>query len=449
MFRRNHSMRVYLITVLTVGICTTWLAGQTAIPSNAAPGAVAPPVVPAPAAAPEASSAPATAAEPAKPAVSGEAYPYLGTIKADDVYIRSGPGEIWYPSGKFEKGQEVMVEGEKFGWLKIAPTKQCFCFIAKEFVKVDPANASKIGQPQEKVPGEVIGNQVRVRAGSIRVPADKASEVLTKLNTGAAVQIIGQEGDFYKIIPPEGAYFWVLSQFVNRSGPVSTEAKAKLESEAGQAAASTPAAQEPIGEQNAGSAATPDADETAIQIGKDRQAYLDAANAYKKEVAKPIDQRNFAPIRERVKALVATTKSTSVKSSAEKLQIYLDNAEMASSLIQKSKAADAQLNATVATIDKDLAELAASFQPLKKEKVLVQGTISESAVFTTPGKDQRFLVLDDQQQIIYYAVSASDSINLKDWVNKRVSMQGFDQYDAFGRVRIIFVDAIEDLSKPK
>src|SRR3954464_15320719 len=58
----------------------------------------------------------------------------LAVINADGVYVRSGPGDNYYPTTKLNKDMPVTVVGEKFDWLKIAPPKGSFCYVAKAFI---------------------------------------------------------------------------------------------------------------------------------------------------------------------------------------------------------------------------------------------------------------------------------------------------------------------------
>ena len=66
---------------------------------------------------------------------------YIGEISGDDVYIRSGPAQVYYPVGKLNKSTRVIVHKEMFGWAQIEPTPQCFAYIAKEFVLLTPKTA--------------------------------------------------------------------------------------------------------------------------------------------------------------------------------------------------------------------------------------------------------------------------------------------------------------------
>ena len=85
--------------------------------------------------------------------------------------------------------------------------------------------------------------------------------------------------------------------------------------------------------------------------------------------------------------------------------------------------------------------------PLKNpDGIVVKGMLEKSAVFTAENKNQRFLVLDDDNRISYYAVSAIQGLDLSHYVGKKVSMLGQAQYDTVTRIRILRVTNIVEQS---
>jgi uncharacterized protein YgiM (DUF1202 family) len=186
---------------------------QPAAPAPAAPAAEAKPVTPAPAApAPEAQpvTPPAAQPQPASPAVTEEAkaakpqFPYVAEIIGTEVFVRSGPGTAYYHCGKLNAPQRVTVVGFTHNnWFQILPPPGSFSWISKTYVEIDKTNPKK---------GTVTGDAVRIWAGSDFVEPMRSSSLQTKLNKGAAVEIVGElevEGDYYKITPPSDAYLWI------------------------------------------------------------------------------------------------------------------------------------------------------------------------------------------------------------------------------------------------
>lgn len=52
--------------------------------------------------------------------------PYIGVVTGDDVYVRSGAAESYYPYAKVHRGDLVRVTGEKFNWSRIVAVGPVF-----------------------------------------------------------------------------------------------------------------------------------------------------------------------------------------------------------------------------------------------------------------------------------------------------------------------------------
>jgi len=139
-----------------------------------------------------------------QPDVANSRVQAVGEINSNAVYVRSGPGENYYPTMKMDKGQQVTVVGIKFDWLKIQPPKDSFCYVSQAFVE-------KFGDGTR---GKVTNKDaLNVRAGSAL--NDIKAIVLTQLHEGDEVQITGTKDEYYTIKPPAGAYLYVKKDFVN------------------------------------------------------------------------------------------------------------------------------------------------------------------------------------------------------------------------------------------
>ncbi len=155
------------------------------------------------------------------------AFPFLAEITGDDVYVRSGPGTQYYNCGKARKDEKVKVVGNKFSWLQIVAPAGSYSWISKQYVQIDPQN---------KTSGTVIGDAVRVYAGSDEVQPMHSTSMQVKLNKGDKVTIVGEEKDGYcKIAPPEGAYLWVSSQHAKPLGTLMAPAQTPTRPDLGDA----------------------------------------------------------------------------------------------------------------------------------------------------------------------------------------------------------------------
>ncbi len=142
-------------------------------------------------------------------------FPYTGYINAADVYLRSGPGENYYPVSKLDRGQAVEVyRHDPGGWYAIRPTEDCFSWVSAEFI-----------EPGEDNMATVKGDRVVARVGStfsdvrdviqVRLDQGEMVEILEakRFNSGPAAQT------WYKIAPPAGEFRWISGKFVDRELP--------------------------------------------------------------------------------------------------------------------------------------------------------------------------------------------------------------------------------------
>jgi flagellin-like hook-associated protein FlgL len=155
-----------------------------------------------------ASAQDAATPSPAAPEVENSKYQFVGQVNANAVFIRSGASENDYPTLKLDRGQRVTVVGMKFEWLKILPPEGSFCYVAKAYV--DRRGDGTVGR---------VNNTLNVRIGSAL--NEMKTKVPMKLEPGVDVQILGERDEYYKIVPPEGVYFYVSKRFVDPVEPVS------------------------------------------------------------------------------------------------------------------------------------------------------------------------------------------------------------------------------------
>jgi hypothetical protein len=152
---------------------------------------------------------PAAEQEPSAPEAAATRSPgkQTGVITGDRVNVRSGSDQNYYPITQLNAGDQVTIVGEDHGWLEILPPKGTYSLIEKTYVTADPG-ATK---------GEV-NETVWVKAGGDMSTRRYAKQV--RLGRGAEVTLLGEteDGDFYKISPPNGATLWVSGDFVDLGG---------------------------------------------------------------------------------------------------------------------------------------------------------------------------------------------------------------------------------------
>lgn len=139
-------------------------------------------------------------------------FPYTAFVAADEVNVRSGPGENYYPVLKLERGAKVEVyRHDPGGWYAIRPPEGSFSWVAAELIK-----------PGDRNIGVVNDDRVVARVGSlfsdvrdvIQIRLDRGEEIqileAKRFNNGPAAQT------WYKIAPPAGEFRWIAGKFVDR-----------------------------------------------------------------------------------------------------------------------------------------------------------------------------------------------------------------------------------------
>jgi hypothetical protein len=152
-----------------------------------------------------------------RPAVAQQAFPYKAYIAVNETYVRSGPGESYYPTGKLNAGAQVEVyRHDPGGWYAIRPPEGSFSWIGGRHVK-----------PTGDGLAEVTGERVAVRVGTELT--DRRDVVQVRVKRGEVVELKGaptpvsgrRDATWCKIAPPSGEFRFVHGSDVDLS-PAST-----------------------------------------------------------------------------------------------------------------------------------------------------------------------------------------------------------------------------------
>lgn len=138
----------------------------------------------------------------AVPEVENSKFQFVGEVNTNGIPVRSGPSNNFYSTMKLDRNQLVTVVGMKYDWLKIVPPKGSFSYVPQAYI-TRRGEGGKVGR---------VTSTLNVRAGS-SVNAMKTT-VQMKLEEGKDVEIIEAQDEYYKIVPPEGAYLYVHKQYV-------------------------------------------------------------------------------------------------------------------------------------------------------------------------------------------------------------------------------------------
>lgn len=141
-----------------------------------------------------------------------EQFPYRGVINADDVYVRSGPGQDYYPTEKLKKGEVVEVyRHDPGGWYAVRPPASSYSWVSARYVRETGDGLL-----------EVTMDGVVARVGSTLNQARDVWQV--KLRKGELLEMLdpgpSESGAWYRVAPPSGEFRWVYGRYVE---PVSGE----------------------------------------------------------------------------------------------------------------------------------------------------------------------------------------------------------------------------------
>ncbi len=145
-------------------------------------------------------------------------FPYEAVVQGDDVYVRSGPGQSYYPTMKLGLGDRLTVHRhDPGGWYMIAPPAGSFSLVDASLVQKTGEKAGVV-----KVPPLADGQAGRaiVRIGTEF--GDDHDFYGRELANGDAVEIIGEKtiaterGSvlMYQIKPPALEYRWVKGDYI-------------------------------------------------------------------------------------------------------------------------------------------------------------------------------------------------------------------------------------------
>lgn len=314
-------------------------------------------------------------------AVAAETYPYVGVVTGDEVYVRSGNDTNYYPVLKVSKGQRVTVQGESFGWLKIAPLPGTFSFVDKAYVE------------RNGDIGTVTADRLWVRAGSL-LSAERSTPQV-KLSKGDTVTILGEDEGFYKIQTPPTASLWISARYVVSQDQAGSIAAASPVAQPAGAAASQPAgvatrsgdampgiitrgsAPQPVGQTPGTAKPVPAASAGA----KDRQQEFDVLETeLNAELAKPLAERNWEPLKAKYQALANQTDDDAIAAAAKIRVENLTRMSKQTELLEAIERADRLFNSEIEIMKRPLPTPTA--QEAKERGWDAQGTLKASFVFT-------------------------------------------------------------------
>ena len=142
-------------------------------------------------------------------------FPYRAHISADDVYVRSGPGQSYYPTDKLKVGQQVEVyRHDPGGWCVVRPPTGSFCWVSGRFLTPGVENLAVV--TEDNIAARVGSRFSDIRdVVQVRLDKGEVVELLEAKTVGAG----SSKQTWYKIAPPQGDFRWVAGKYVDRDYP--------------------------------------------------------------------------------------------------------------------------------------------------------------------------------------------------------------------------------------
>jgi len=343
----------------------------------------------------------------------GSMGPHVAELTGNDVYIRSGPGTNFYHCGKLYQGDRVQVVKTEHGWTCIVPPPGCFSWIPMQYVSINLDNPTM---------GIVTGDDVKVYAGSDYVEPMHSTSKQVSLNRRATVKLLSEEkDDYYKIAPPEGAYLWVSSQFVQ-----SVQSPVRVQPVEVEAPVPQPGVTEP---QPAGQSDLLD-------------TYYSLSKLVKAEQAKPIDEQNYEELKKKLQELSENKEAGKAARYAEFTLKQVERFELACTVAKEIELQSKELEKVTEQIDEARTTRLAQIENLGKFAVI--GKLASSSVYGS-GQMKRYRVLDDSGKTVCYIEpsGAAAATDLSQLIGKKVGIVGkIRPHEATARALVEFTEVV-------
>ena len=131
-----------------------------------------------------------------------EGMPFVGVPIKDAVNVRSGANVNFEVLYKLNKNESVTILEKKYGWYKVALSKdKANCFISEKYVKTEDGKT-----------GIVTGAKVNIRS-----KAGLKSTVLGQAKKDDVVDIVAKKENWYEILPTDSCFGWIKQELIKYS----------------------------------------------------------------------------------------------------------------------------------------------------------------------------------------------------------------------------------------
>ncbi len=377
---------------------------------------------------------PAELSPPATAPADAAAKSATGVVTGDNVYVRSGFAQTYYPVIKLNRGDRGTVVGEEFGWLEILPPAATFSLVDKTYV-------DRVGDD-----AGVINGRTWVHAGSLLSDSHYAKQV--QLDKGDRVKILGETSDagFLKIASPSGAHLYIKGDFVDRSGRTADQLAGPQPSgiepiRPGELDLdrTTPALSPGVTPPDRGAAgivyregspppAVPEPEIVNPTVDASDKYQLQI-NAIEAEVAaestKPLAERNFQPIIEKLQPLAQQSDDEVAKLYAESRIKQLGNQRGLASAIGEIRRLRDEARESAERFAQERVRIRSSGIS-KVDDIVVRGNILVSGIYNGTGsrpKRWRIVEPDTRKTLAYIQLPEGSPLNPVDFYGKYVGVR--------------------------
>lgn len=366
---------------------------------------------------------------------------FTGTILGNNVNVRSGPGQAYYAIITLSNPATVQVTGEENGWATIVPPPGSFSLVAKKFVKADGQN------------GAITAANVRVRAGSEVTPT-RNDQVQVQLGVGDKVTILGETGEFYKIIPPPGAVAYVASQYVSNAGgnqPLhaltsTTEPAISVLTGPTGAGKAPEAASKPfllVTPPAAAKKATPAvAAKTTVMTQSEKEQFDSAERALQDEYKKAPEARDLKALLEKYNSIKLASGSTLTPYVQSRVKFLQGEVSLAKDLQTISGVMD-NIEVERAKREAERARIARDIPKIEtRDFFAVEGVLNPSGLYPGGATGPKRYTVGQRPLISAYVQCTTGVVDLDKYAGQYVGVVGAPKYDERAGIYVVEAEKI-------
>lgn len=400
---RGITLLVGCLTVLAVvGVAAAaTLTGDAPVAEG--PAATGPAAVPP--AAPVAPTPPPPAEVTAEPT-----YPFNGKVTADLVNIRCGPGLYYYPLTALDKDTPVVVESETNGWLALRAPDSIFGLMRTSDLEVEAGGTS----------ATVTAPEARVYVSS--ATAKRQWCVGSILRKGDRVAVIGpDEGDFLRVSSPKDVRAYIVADYVT--------ATTGAEAADGTAGVGDSAVVPEVG--------PPDVNPLI-------EAFNEADKALKREMIKPIGQRELDPCAALYQDILDKAEKDYVKKACQQRLDYIAGYQQQEEEYTRVQALSDRLDERLAAIKSQYAEKKAdqsAEQAIVSQGFVAEGMVRQLEILEGVDYPIKYKLVDPNNKPL--VVLKSSQYDLSKYVGKIIGVRGTKTYLKDWRIYCVTVDDLE------